>query len=69
MVMAIENFKNYDQFFANFSNFDSLKTQNANIVCSKSHFFCIKIFFSSKNINILNINWLQKNMFFNTKKL
>ena len=39
MVMAIENFKNYDQFFANFSNFDSLKTQNANIVCSKSHFF------------------------------
>lgn len=33
---------NYDQFFAIFFNFDSLKTQNANIVCSKSHLFSYK---------------------------
>ncbi len=32
-------------------------------------FSCKNLLFPQKNINILNINWLQKNMFFNTKKL
>ena len=50
MVMAIENFKNYDQFFAILSNFDSLKTQNVYIVCSKSHFSYKNLLFPKRRL-------------------